>query len=87
MNELQTVNFDIELLTRCRWSSGWTRRPRRRSGADASKLFKAVIVQAENKLERLPLPSFDVSSILYDNNFTSIIDIYFYESFSTPNLK
>ncbi len=25
--------------------------------------------------------------LLYDNDFTSIIDIYFYESFSTPNLK
>ncbi len=24
---------------------------------------------------------------LYDNHFTSIINIYFYESFSNPNLK
>ncbi len=24
---------------------------------------------------------------IYDNNFTSIIDIYFYEPFSIPNLK
>jgi hypothetical protein len=23
---------------------------------------------------------------VYDNNFTSIINIYFYETFSTPNL-
>jgi hypothetical protein len=27
-----------------------------------------------------------MNKILYDNNFTSIIDIYFYETFSTSNL-
>ncbi len=30
---------------------------------------------------------FSVFTILYDDNFTSIIDIYFYETFSTPNPK
>jgi hypothetical protein len=25
-------------------------------------------------------------NIIYDNDFTSIIDIHFYETFSTPNL-
>ncbi len=25
--------------------------------------------------------------LVYNNDFTSIIDIYFYKTFSTPNLK
>ncbi len=29
----------------------------------------------------------NIRSLLYDNNYKSIIDIYFYESFPTPNLK
>ncbi len=29
----------------------------------------------------------DLRVILYDNDFTSVIDVYFYESVSTPNLK
>ncbi len=39
--------------------------------------FKKVILERQQKLLTL---------YLYHNDFTSIINIYFYETFSTPNL-
>jgi hypothetical protein len=37
------------------------------------------------KTRHITIKSITTLSIVYDNDYTSIINIYFYESFSTPN--
>jgi len=57
---------------------------RNKNGFDSnSKLMTHDFVSATDVI---PIKLASSSSLIYDNDFTSIINIYFYETFSTLNL-
>ncbi len=55
-------------------------------GENGLALKKSISRKAVEYSLDWPKKYYQPVQILYDNDFTSIIDIYFYETFCTPNL-